>query len=599
METIAIQWTCQLSGKQILFPLTAGESVRLGRAPADGIQVDGDLLISREHADVEPESDGVFVRCLETARNSIMFDGSLHRETFVPAGECFQIGLTVFHVTELEGDSGDDNVLATIEQSYSPGELGRAEFSDARQQLEILASLPQLISSTKTDEELALIIAKLLLDGMPEAEAVAVVQYDRELISLAAAVTETLPAPRLMKVHTRDSFNGRFQPSRRLMIKSLRNQCSVLNIWSQGAGMEFTMTEGLGWAFACPVRGEGSIGWCLYVSGVGSRKSKMFFTEEDLRGDLRFTELLTDFVSSIRQVRFLQEQRTQLSSFFSPTVIENLTASGDRPSLEPAERDVTVLFCDLRGFSKRSESLQHDLLTLLKGVSEALGVMADGVLGLDGAIADFQGDAILGFWGWPLSQQTGALPACRAALRIEAEFLRANKQAHKLLSGLTCGIGVAHGRALAGKIGTDKQSKIGVFGPVVNQGSRLEGLTKQFGVSICIDEKSADFVRRSMPPQEGRLRRLARVRPKGMDTPIDVFSLLPSIEKLPEVTDEMIQQTDELVQAIIDGNWKKAKDLHEGLPGHDGPARFYRQLFDKYGTSPPANWDGIIRLDSK
>ncbi|MFN9973313.1 MAG: hypothetical protein ACK58T_25845, partial [Phycisphaerae bacterium] len=75
--------------------------------------------------------------------------------------------------------------------------------------------------------------------------------------------------------------------------------------------------------------------------------------------------------------------------------------------------------------------------------------------------------------------------------------------------------------------------------------------------------------------------------------------LLPSIEKLPEVTDEMIQQTDELVQAILDGNWKNAKDLHQHLPGQDGPARFYRQLFDKYGNSTPANWDGIIRLESK
>ena len=308
---------------------------------------------------------------------------------------------------------------------------------------------------------------------------------------------------------------------------------------------------------------------------------------------------MSEFIASVRQVRFLQDQRTQLSAFFSPKVVENLTSNQSAEALEPAERDVTVLFCDLRGFSKRSESMQHDLPGLLKSVSEALGIMADGVLGVNRALADFQGDAVLAFWGWPLAHVEGSLPACRAALRIDAEFRRASENANSLISGLSSGIGVAHGRALAGKIGTDRQAKIGVFGPVVNQGSRLEGLTKQFGVNICIDEAAANHVRQGLTPQEGRLRLMARVRPKGMETPMNIFALYPSEERFPSLTSAMIASHEAAAQLVTVGQWKSAYDVLKTLPAEDGPSAFLRTHLELHTMQPPADWDGAIRMTSK
>ena len=89
----------------------------------------------------------------------------------------------------------------------------------------------------------------------------------------------------------------------------------------------------------------------MYVSGRGAESGGLIVTEDDLTGNLRFTELVAQFIGSIRQVRLLQDQKTQLSTFFSPKIIESLTTENANKALEPAEREISVLFCDVRGFA--------------------------------------------------------------------------------------------------------------------------------------------------------------------------------------------------------------------------------------------------------
>ena len=178
-----------------------------------------------------------------------------------------------------------------------------------------------------------------------------------------------------------------------------------------------------------------------------------------------------------------------------------------------------MLFCDLRGFSRESERQAGDLLGLLQRVSKALGVMTHHIREQGGVVGDFQGDAAMGFWGWPLPQNDAVLRTCRAALAIRAEF--------EATAGFQAGIGVATGRAVAGKIGTVDQVKVTVFGPVVNLASRLEGMTKILRAPILLDEATARIVRRQVPRDVARVRRLAIVRPYGLDTPLEVSELLP------------------------------------------------------------------------
>lgn len=625
-------------GQTLRQQLIEGQVVRLGRAPANGWAIEWDRSISREHADLTWQNGKLSVNCLPTAANPIKLQGIPERAVVVGASEAFEIGQSTFFVDvsylpaanavtttmspeteqpqwflpplgkietadEVEVEFQTQNAEeAADEFSYQANELKDVSFGDLELQMEMLAELPRLISGSTSDVDLALVLCELLLKAIPPAIAVAIVLFDdADLLKMQKddeSITE-LPKPKLMRVQTRDDFDGRFTPSRRLLRKALRRGDNVMHIVSDAQSNEFTMASSLDWAFCAPITAESCAGWCLYVSGSGPRKGFSFVTEDSLKGDLRFTQLVAQFIGSIRTVRSLQDQKTQMSAFFSPKVVENLTRKGGvGDALLPSERDITVLFCDVRGFSRKSEQLRDDLHKLLDSVKAALGAMTSGILEFDGAIADFQGDAALGFWGWPTPLPDGPMAACRAAFSILRAFDLPTEQ-KGLLEGFTVGAGIAHGRAIAGQIGTSQQAKIGVFGPIVNQGSRIEGLTRQFGVGICIDEQTAHFVRRLMPPEEGRCRRLARLRPKGMDTTLLVHELLPPEVEGCLVTDTAMLNYEAALEMIISGRWTEAIERLNAVPDEDGPKQFLLKHMAKFDNTPPIGWDGAFTLDSK
>ncbi|MCX7411785.1 MAG: adenylate/guanylate cyclase domain-containing protein [Planctomycetales bacterium] len=634
-------------GQQTQIDLVEATVMRFGRAPKSGWAIPWDLRISREHADIQWTDGRLKVNCTAGAAHAIIYDGRLQREINVGLGETFRIGTTEFRMppprqasdaplavashtlntpqsnqVTLDASDGDsvhlkindsqkpqdqpEIELAEVaddveEHSYAADVLKHTQFADPKRQMELLANLPRMITTAESDVELAVKLVGLLLDAIPQAVAVAVVQYDESVVTqLKQSTSEQpdLPMPALMRVQTRATYEGRFVPSRRLLCRALKRTESNMHIWAgEAGGTELTMSGSLNWAFCTPIAAESCTGWCLYVSGEGGNDGKSLVSEDDLKGDLRFTELLAQFIGSIRQVRLLQEQKTQLSSFFSPKVIQSLTGRSATDVLKPSEREITVMFCDVRGFSKKAEQYRDNLQELLKCVRAALSSMTGGIIDNDGTIADFQGDAALGFWGWPVALEEGPIPACLAALAVRAEFNRMPEE-QGLLEGFSVGVGIAHGRAIAGQIGTRQQAKVGVFGPVVNQGSRLEGLTNQFGIGICVDEATADFVRRLLPRKKGRIRKLACVRPKGMDTAIIVSELLPPFGHLSKVTDAMIERHEAAVAAIIAGRWTEALAILEALSS-SGPKQFLLDHMAESDSRPPLDWTGSFSLTQK
>jgi adenylate cyclase len=587
--------------------LETDEVFRLGRSPQNDWVVNWDRLISREHAQMRWHEGMLQVRCMEKAANPIIIAGESFRELKIDVGGEFLIGATKFRlVGDTESDESSDMDMSEDEplaglQTYQSDELNEFQFSDPIRQMDMLARLPKMISGSTSDEALAGMLVDVLLETIPAGVATAVMRYEGDMSTslenpLASGFDPSKPA--MMRVATRDDYEGRFKPSRRMISSALQTGKSVLHIWDGDEGNgQFTVSGSLDWAFCTPIMADKEGGWCLYVSGQGSENSGVFIDEDTLKGDLRFVELVAQFIGSIRHVRLLEEQKTQLSSFFSPRIMDSLLDKSSN-SLEPAQQDISVLFCDVRGFSKKSELLKDDLFQLLATVKNALGLMANGIVESDGAIADFQGDAALGFWGWPMPLPEGPVPACRAALSIVDAF--ENKlNCDGMLDGFSVGIGIAHGKAIAGEIGTEKQAKIGVFGPVVNQGSRYEGLTKQFGVSICIDETTAEYVNSFMPKDEARVRRMARVRPAGMDTPLTVYQLLPSVKHEASVSDEMIAKYEDGISAVLDGKWSEAVELFSELRGVDGPTDFVMNQMELTNFEVPGDWDGAFTLTKK
>ena len=407
----------------------------------------------------------------------------------------------------------------------------------------------------------------------------------------------SVPSPRVLHWDQRLAVTADFRPSQGLILESLRQRQSVLQVWrgAEMAGNEaFTASDAFDWAFCTPVLGKSCQGWGLYVAGrFNVERTGLTPSSDptDLREDVKFTELVAAMLSSLRQMRLLEHRQATLSQFFSPVVLDTLAVEDPEIVLAPRETEVSVLFCDLRGFSRESERQAGDLLGLLQRVSRALGVMTHHIRQQGGVVGDFQGDAAMGFWGWPLPQKDAVLRTCRAALAVRTEF--------EATEGFRAGIGVATGRAVAGKIGTVDQVKVTVFGPVVNLASRLEGMTKILRAPILLDEATARIVRKQVPRDVARVRRLAIVRPYGLDAPLEVSELLPPVSQYPELTDQHLEYYEAALDAFLSKNWPKAFELLHRIPAEDQVKDFLVVYIAQHNRRPPADWDGVIQLESK
>lgn len=331
--------------------LKKGVVARIGRAAPNGIP--WDLQISRQHADLCWDGEQLRATCLAAARNPMIYHGESTREVILQPGESFTIGETEFQLAELDDQPPDagETILPKPagplqgQHTYSELELRQFAFRDKEQQLELLSRLPEMISESQSDTELGQMVCGLLMGAIPQAEAVAVAHYDMAAVPADESEIHRFPTPLTKRVRVRDDFSGRFRPSRRIVLKTLREQTSVLHVWPpRMENAAFTTSDGLGWAVCVPIRGDSCQGWCMYVSGEGTRDGGIILSEADLASDVRFTELVAQFIGSVRQVRVLQEQKTRLSSFFSPKVIDSLTAHDGADALPPAERNITVLF---------------------------------------------------------------------------------------------------------------------------------------------------------------------------------------------------------------------------------------------------------------
>ena len=573
-------------------PLEPGTRYLIGRDPQSVLSIPWDTQISRRHVQVDVHQDHLQLSRQESARNPLFFAGEAVGTCRVEVGQHFVVGSTTFHVTQPESEVG--SVAPPFEEvAFKPAELRKIRYQDPENRIEVLTHLPEVISGARDDNELFSRLANLLLKGVVHAEAVAIV------------TTSGTEEVQMLHWDRRHETAGPLRPSRRLVTEALeRRQSSVLHIWEKDAPQpdDKTLMQEFDWAYCTPVPGLSTETAGLYVAG---RMGKTFIpgtTLSDalqLEADVKFTELVAEIISSVVRAKRLERQKAGLRQFFAPPILAALGDELDTTLLEPSECDVTVMFCDLRGFSQRLENEAGDLIGLLERVSRALGVMTHHILENGGVTGDFQGDATLGFWGWPFPSPDAAVNACRAALGIRAAFAKAAATKNHPLADFEMGIGIAHGRAVAGKIGTAEQVKVTVFGPVVNLASRLESMTKQLRVPILLDETTANIVRPRLNPSEGRMRRLALLLPYGMETPVTVSELLPAVSDFPELTDAHIQSYESGVQCFISGHWDEAyKHLHS-MPPSDRAQDFLMQQIVLNNRTAPRNWDGIVRLPNK
>lgn len=611
--------------------LPGREPVVLGRS-GGAWAVPWDPHISRRHVRLNWAGDRLEVTRLPEARNPVYLRGEEQSRFSLRPGEHFVIGQTTFTLADQRVSITADLPEPVQQRWYSPQYLRQVQFRNPDYRIEVLSRLPEVISGAAGDLELFVRLVNMILAGVPRADAVAVVAADAQVaaeldpkqrMELGGRIDFDPALPRHSQRHRRRPADGSpppvkvlhwdqrllrpgdFQPSQGLILESLLEAHSVLHVW-RGADTpgprSFTESDAFDWAFCTPVPGEACAGWGLYVAGrfqVEHPGANATSDPTDLREDVKFTELVAAMLSSLREMRLLERRQASLSQFFSPVVLDTLAVEDPEVVLAPRETEVTVLFCDLRGFSLQSERHADELLGLLERVSRALGVMTHHIRRQGGVVGDFQGDAAMGFWGWPLAQEDAVLRACRAALAICAQFEAASRRPDSPLAAFQAGIGIATGKAVAGKIGTVDQVKVTVFGPVVNRASRLEGMTKILRATILLDEATARAVRRQVRPEVARVRRLAIVKPYGLDKPLPVSQLLPPESEHPVPTNRHLALYESALDAFLGGRWPEAFDLLHQIPTEDRVKDFLTVYIAGRNRTPPPDWDGVVLLENK
>jgi adenylate cyclase len=287
-------------------------------------------------------------------------------------------------------------------------------------------------------------------------------------------------------------------------------------------------------------------------------------------------------------------RRVQFEQFFTP----DLAAALDRDPtlLEGREREVTVLFADIRGFSGVSERLSPRLsCELIRDVMEHLTAR---ILEHAGVVVDYIGDGLLAMWNAPMEQPNHADRACRAALAMRDELPELNRRwQHRLGRQLGLGIGINSGPALVGNTGSQKKFKYGPLGHTVNLGSRVEGATKHLGVGILITGFTFERLSKTFA-----IRRLCRARVVGIAGEVDLHELSAESDSIEwQTRREAYERALALYEA---GRWGEAAQallplLAAGTGTDDLPSLTLLGRAADCGKSPPVHFDPVLELKSK
>jgi adenylate cyclase len=197
-----------------------------------------------------------------------------------------------------------------------------------------------------------------------------------------------------------------------------------------------------------------------------------------------------------------QAQRRQIRSAFgqylSPALVEQLAQAPERLVLGGEEREMTIMFSDMRGFTSISETYKNDPQGLTGLMNRFLTPLTNAILDRKGTIDKYMGDAIMAFWNAPLDDKEHQINACEAALDMleQVDALNKEREAEAQEGGhayipLNIGVGLNTGTCVVGNMGSDLRFDYSVFGDSVNLASRLEGQSKEYGFPIIVGSTTA------------------------------------------------------------------------------------------------------------
>jgi adenylate cyclase len=388
-----------------------------------------------------------------------------------------------------------------------------------------------------------------------------------------------------------------WRPSRTMLERVLADKRTVFHPpqTGQDATIRGESLQSVRSLVAAPILSrEGEVIALLY----GERRNEGVLTRCGIIDEVqaRLFELLAYGVAAglarAEQERQVMAERVRFEQFFTPELAGMLQARGEE-MLAAKSETITVLFCDINGFSRISA--EKDPRITIEWLRDVLSLLSDCVAQERGVLIDYSGDALEAIWGAPEVTPDHALRACRAALKMREGLAEFNVRWEPRLGEATgISIGVNSGPAQVGNIGSRRKIKYGAFGPTVNLASRVQGATKLVGSPLLVTKRTADFLGGAFP-----LRRICTATTVNIAEPVDFYELPAAADA---AWSKLKDQYEQALGLFEQAQFRQAMALLINLAGDyssDVPTMNLLQRSMALFQNPPAKFDPVWHLKAK
>lgn len=283
-------------------------------------------------------------------------------------------------------------------------------------------------------------------------------------------------------------------------------------------------------------------------------------------------------------------------TYVPPELVDEMVKQPEKYTMQATNRELTVMFCDMRGFTAMSEQMDPvQLQQLLNGVFSRLTRI---IRSHKGTIDKYMGDCVMAFWGAPVAMPDHAALAVRAALEMEQEVDRIN-DSHRVhgLPEIGVGIGVNTGVMCVGDMGSNIRRSYTVVGDVVNLGSRLEGLSKYYGVRVVVSESTQIQVAECLWQELDRVRVKGKAQAVAIYSPVAVQAAV-SLNKMEELS-----VWKHFLDAYRTQDWENGRKLLTDLQNISPSSALYTLFADRLAAlqraTPRPDWDGTNDFEGK
>ncbi|MCK1639752.1 adenylate/guanylate cyclase domain-containing protein [Bradyrhizobium sp. 157] len=344
--------------------------------------------------------------------------------------------------------------------------------------------------------------------------------------------------------------------------------------------------------------------------------SVYFYTQHRLLIDFTYPLMSTTaiyltliFSSFVREQQQRKQIRGAFAQYMSPVLVEQLAQSPEKLVLGGEEREMTIMFSDVRGFTTISETYKNDPQGLTALMNRFLTPLTNAILARKGYIDKYMGDAIMAFWNAPLDDKQHEINACEAAIDMLGKIDEVNKQREQEAADgghvyipLNVGIGINTGIGVVGNMGSDLKFNYSVLGDSVNLASRLEGQSKEYGFPIIVGSKTAMAAKEKFAILE-----LDFIMVKGKTEPEVIYAIAGREDVAQSGRFQRLRNlTIEMLACYRNRDWDGALAAIERGRKTD-EANVLERLYDLYEARirgylenpPPEDWNGAFALLTK